>query len=47
MNHAYIDPLVWAERVGEIVGSGEKRKYYRFQPVILNCRVYRQVKICR
>ena len=27
-----IDPLVLAERVREIAGSGEKRRYYRFRP---------------
>jgi uncharacterized Fe-S cluster-containing radical SAM superfamily protein len=32
VNHSFIDPLVWAERVQEIVSSGEKRKYYRFRP---------------
>ena len=32
MNYPLIDPLVLAERIGEIVGSGEKRKYYRFRP---------------
>ena len=26
-----IDPLVWAEKIGKIVSSGEKRKYYRFR----------------
>lgn len=32
MNCSLIDPTVLAERVREIVGSGEKRKYYRFRP---------------
>jgi uncharacterized Fe-S cluster-containing radical SAM superfamily protein len=32
VNYPSIDPLVLAERIGEIVGSGEKRKYYRFRP---------------
>jgi len=27
-----MDPLELAERVREVVGSGEKRKYYRFRP---------------
>jgi len=27
-----IDSLIWAERVLKVVGSGEKRKYYRFRP---------------
>jgi uncharacterized Fe-S cluster-containing radical SAM superfamily protein len=27
-----LDPIVLAERLKEIVGSGEKRKYYRFRP---------------
>ncbi len=27
-----IDPLVQAERLGKIISSGEKRKYYRFRP---------------
>ena len=27
-----IDPFVMAERLGKIVSSGEKRKYYRFRP---------------
>jgi uncharacterized Fe-S cluster-containing radical SAM superfamily protein len=26
------DPIKWAEKVLEVVGSGEKRKYYRFRP---------------
>jgi uncharacterized Fe-S cluster-containing radical SAM superfamily protein len=26
------DPIALAEKLGEIVGSGEKRKYYRFRP---------------
>ena len=32
MKSSFIDPLVLAERVREIVSSGEKRKYYRFRP---------------
>ena len=32
MNCSLIDPLALAERVREIVGSGMKRKYYRFRP---------------
>ena len=28
------DPLALAERLQEIVGSGEKRKYYRFRPAL-------------
>ncbi len=31
MNSSFIDPLSLAERVGKIVTSGEKRKYYRFR----------------
>jgi len=27
-----IDPIAWAEETQKIVGSGEKRKYYRFRP---------------
>ncbi len=27
-----IDSLIWAEKVLKVVGSGEKRKYYRFRP---------------
>jgi uncharacterized Fe-S cluster-containing radical SAM superfamily protein len=27
-----IDPIALAEEAGKIVGSGEKRKYYRFRP---------------
>jgi uncharacterized Fe-S cluster-containing radical SAM superfamily protein len=27
-----IDPIEWAEKVREVVESGEKRKYYRFRP---------------
>ena len=27
-----IDPLVLAEKMREVIGSGEKRKYYRFRP---------------
>ncbi|HSB03939.1 MAG TPA: radical SAM protein [Thermodesulfobacteriota bacterium] len=29
-----VDPLVWAEKVGKIVSSEEKRKYYRFRPAL-------------
>ena len=32
MKSSLIDPLVLAERVREIVGSEEKRRYYRFHP---------------
>ena len=32
MNRSFIDPLALAERVRGIVGSGDKRKYYRFRP---------------
>ena len=32
MNCSLMDPLALAERVREIVGSGIKRKYYRFRP---------------
>ena len=32
MNRSFIDPLALAEEVREIVGSGDKRKYYRFRP---------------
>jgi uncharacterized Fe-S cluster-containing radical SAM superfamily protein len=32
LNPSPIDPLAWAEKVLEVVGSGEKRKYYRFRP---------------
>ena len=32
MNCSLIDPLALAGRVGEIVGSGIKKKYYRFRP---------------
>jgi uncharacterized Fe-S cluster-containing radical SAM superfamily protein len=34
MDHpsSLIDPLELAEKVREVVGSGEKRKYYRFRP---------------
>jgi uncharacterized Fe-S cluster-containing radical SAM superfamily protein len=32
VNRSFIDPLVLAERIREIVGSGDKRKYYRFRP---------------
>jgi uncharacterized Fe-S cluster-containing radical SAM superfamily protein len=32
VNRSLMDPLVSAERVGEIVDSGDKRKYYRFRP---------------
>jgi len=28
----FSDPLVWAGQIGEIVSSGQKRKYYRFRP---------------
>jgi len=27
-----IDPIEFAEKVGQVIGSGEKRKYYRFRP---------------
>jgi uncharacterized Fe-S cluster-containing radical SAM superfamily protein len=27
-----IDPIAWAEETWKIVGSGDKRKYYRFRP---------------
>jgi len=27
-----IDPIEFAEEVGQVVGSGERRKYYRFRP---------------
>lgn len=27
-----IDPVIWAKEVLGVVGSGEKRKYYRFRP---------------
>jgi uncharacterized Fe-S cluster-containing radical SAM superfamily protein len=27
-----MDPIAWAEETEKIVGSGEKRKYYRFRP---------------
>jgi uncharacterized Fe-S cluster-containing radical SAM superfamily protein len=30
--NSLIDPFVMAERLGKIVSSGEKRKYYRFRP---------------
>jgi uncharacterized Fe-S cluster-containing radical SAM superfamily protein len=32
LNPSPIDPLAWAEKVLEVVGSGEKRKYFRFRP---------------
>ena len=32
VNGSLFDPLVVAERTREIVGSGDKRKYYRFRP---------------
>ena len=32
MTPSIIDPIELAERVIEVVGSGEKRKYYRFRP---------------
>jgi uncharacterized Fe-S cluster-containing radical SAM superfamily protein len=32
MNAPSIDPLVMAEKIGGIVSSEEKRKYYRFRP---------------
>jgi uncharacterized Fe-S cluster-containing radical SAM superfamily protein len=32
VNRSFIDPLALAEGVREIVGSGDKRKYYRFRP---------------
>ena len=32
MKSSLIDPVVLAERVREIVSSGEKRRYYRFRP---------------
>jgi uncharacterized Fe-S cluster-containing radical SAM superfamily protein len=32
LNSSPIDSLVWAEKALEVVGSGEKRKYYRFRP---------------
>jgi len=32
VNRSFIDALVLAEKVREIVGSGDKRKYYRFRP---------------
>ena len=32
MNGPLIDPLVLGQRTIEIVGSGDKRKYYRFRP---------------
>jgi uncharacterized Fe-S cluster-containing radical SAM superfamily protein len=32
LNLSVIDPVAWAEKVLEVVGSGEKRKYYRFRP---------------
>ncbi len=32
MNSFFFDPLVLAESVREIVGSGDRRKYYRFRP---------------
>jgi len=32
LNSSPIDPLAWAEKTLEVVGSGEKRKYYRFRP---------------
>ncbi len=32
MKSSLIDPVVLAKRVREIVGSGEKRRYYRFRP---------------
>jgi uncharacterized Fe-S cluster-containing radical SAM superfamily protein len=32
MNSSFIDPVVMAEKIGSIVSSEEKRKYYRFRP---------------
>ena len=32
LNSLRVDPLAWTEKALEIVGSGEKRKYYRFRP---------------
>jgi len=32
VSRSFIDPLVLAEEVREIVGSGDRRKYYRFRP---------------
>ena len=32
MKSFLIDPLVLAERIREVVSSGDKRKYYRFRP---------------
>jgi len=32
VNSSFSDPLVLAEQIGRIVGSGQKRKYYRFRP---------------
>jgi uncharacterized Fe-S cluster-containing radical SAM superfamily protein len=32
MNSSFMDPLVMAEKIGSIVCSEEKRKYYRFRP---------------
>ena len=31
-SNSLTDPVHWAEKVLEVVGSGEKRKYYRFRP---------------
>jgi uncharacterized Fe-S cluster-containing radical SAM superfamily protein len=31
-SNSVTDPVRWAEKVLEVVGSGEKRKYYRFRP---------------
>jgi uncharacterized Fe-S cluster-containing radical SAM superfamily protein len=32
MNSSLFDPLVMAEKIGSVVSSEEKRKYYRFRP---------------
>jgi uncharacterized Fe-S cluster-containing radical SAM superfamily protein len=32
LNLSEIDPIVWAEKILQVVASGEKRKYYRFRP---------------
>ena len=34
VNSSYEDPLLLAEKVGGIVSSGKKRKYYRFRPAL-------------
>jgi uncharacterized Fe-S cluster-containing radical SAM superfamily protein len=32
LNSSPIDPIAWAKKTLEVIGSGEKRKYYRFRP---------------